>query len=316
MMIDKLEVRIPAKTEYSADFQRIYSEVRRSKNDPFSPSRHYLAVGDLRPYGYDAILHAHCVHGDGSHKLELIDTGQATLSEMLHEIERVFDVDGRRLEISRIDLAADIAGVPVAWFLEHLRARWKRFTADLGKIEYARMGKLGVETFYLGKRPNCYRIYDKLGEFRYQYRRLKVEPKPAFEVLYGVPETGGAVLTRVERQIGGSRVPAAIKTVRKLDCLIDFDPFENLQILAGRAGTSKVEDYDVSTYLEGRGLQVVIQELGGVHRARAWLNKRSGGNAARTFRRLFDFLPASGDGLTIDRIRDAYRDSVGRQLAA
>lgn len=315
MMIDKLEVRVPAKIQYSRDFQRLYSDVRKSRTDPFSPSRHYLAVGDLRPYGYDAILHAHCVHGDGNHKLELIDTGRTALSGMVREIERVFDVDARRLEISRIDLAADILDVPVAWFLAHLRAKWKRFTADLGTIEYARMGKLGVETFYLGKRPNCYRIYDKLGEFRYQWSRLKVEPKPSFEVLYGLPESG-AVLTRVERQIGGSRVPAAIGTVRKLDCLTSFDPFANLEILTGAAETPNVDEYDLSMYLQGRGLQVVIQELGGVHRARAWLNKYSDGNAARTLRKLSDFLPASGHGVSVQGIGEAYRHSVQKQLAA
>ena len=318
MMIDKLEVRVPAQTEYSSDFQKLYSTVRQSKRDPFVRSSHYLAVGDLRPFGYEAILHAHCVHGLGNHKLELIDTGRATLPEMIREIERVFAVDSRCLEISRIDLAADIFDVPVAWFLEHLRAKWKRFTADLGKVEYSRMGKLGVETFYLGKRPNCYRIYNKIAELRYQYSRLKVaddQPKLSFEALYGLPESG-RVLTRVERQFGAGRLPAKIGTVGKLPGLFDFNPFDNLEVLSGAARTPNIDDYDLSTYLQGRGLESVLNELGGLHRGRAWLNKHSGGNAARLLRKLAPFLPTSEHPVTVERIHVAYRESVMRQLAA
>ena len=56
------------------------------------------------------------------------------MPETIREIENICDADGRRLEISRIDLAADVSSVPVDWFLEHLRAKWKRFTADIGKV--------------------------------------------------------------------------------------------------------------------------------------------------------------------------------------
>ncbi len=318
MMIDKLEVRVPRLTQYSSDFQKLYSDVRRSRKDPFVRSRHYLAVADLRPFGYKAILHTYCVHGAGDHKLELIDTGRATLAEMIREIENVFDVNGRRLEISRIDLAADVSGVPVEWFLEHLRAKWKRFTADIGKVEYSRMGKLAVETFYLGKRPNCYRIYNKIAELHYQYGRLKVgdgELKPAFEALFGLPEKG-LVLTRVERQIAGGRLPNEIGMVGKLRGLADFNPFENLEVLAGTAGAPNVEDYGLSAYLQGRGLECMVNELGGIHRTRAWLNKHSGGNAARILGNLAGFLPASEYPVTVESIHQTYRDSVRRQIAA
>jgi hypothetical protein len=253
-----------------------------------------------------------------NHKLELIDTGRVTLAEIIREIERVFDVDSRRLEISRIDLAADVFGVPVVWFMEHLRAKWKRFTADIGKVEYSRMGKLAVETFYLGKRPNCYRIYNKIAELHYQYSRLKVtegEPKPSFESLYGLPENG-LVLTRVERQIGGGRLPTEIGTVGKLRRLTDFSPFDKLEVLAGAASTPNIDNYELSTYLQGRGLECVVNELGGMHRTRAWLNKHSAGNAARILANLAAFLPATEHAVTVDRIHRLYRDSVQRQMAA
>ena len=118
---------MPARTPYSKGFGELYSEVRRGKVDPFKPSGHYLAVGDLRPFGYEAILHAHCRHGDGNFKLELIDTGKSSLASLVHEIERVFEVDGRQMEISRLDLAADIPDVPVPWFIDHVRAKRKRW---------------------------------------------------------------------------------------------------------------------------------------------------------------------------------------------
>ena len=79
---------------------------------------------------------------------------------------------------------------------------------------------MAVETVYFGKRPNCYRIYDKIAEFRYQFARLKPDEgleKPPFEELYGYPETG-VILTRVERQIGGGRrLHVAIGNGRKAE---------------------------------------------------------------------------------------------------
>lgn len=307
---------MPARTPYSKGFGELYSEVRRGKNDPFKPSRYYLAVGDLRPFGYEAILHAHCVYADGNFKLELIDTGKSTLANLVREIERVFEVDGRRLEISRLDLAADIRGVPVSWFMDHVRAKHKRWAADIGT--YSRMGMNAVETLYFGKRPNLYRIYDKIAEFRNQYARLKPDgdlQKPSFEELYDYPETG-VILTRVERQIGGGRLPPTIGTVGKLRSLPDFCPFDKLEILAGASEIPNADHYDLSTYLQGVGLQSMVAKLGGIQRTIRWINRHSPGNAARLLKRYAVFLPASEYPVTVERIHQAYRESVQRQMAA
>src|SRR5215472_13088683 len=102
-----------------------------------------------------------------------------------------------------------------------MRAHYKRWVADIGqtdskKLEYARMGQKYVQTYYLGKRPNCFRVYDKLAEYHCQYARFMrklsdaAEP-PSFEELYGYP-ANGITLSRVERQIGGGRVPAELQT--------------------------------------------------------------------------------------------------------
>jgi len=227
-------------------------------------------TGDLRLYGYDVILHLCCVHAgasakgklttdqerrqmraEGNHKLELLDTGKRGFSFLLGECERIFDVDPLSLGVMRVDCAADVPGVGVPWFHQRARVRWKQFCNELGEIclegpgasaslSYSQMGKREVQTLYFGKRPNCYRIYDKVAEWRVEYRRLRgttnatlskrmlnagataediewrfkseglnpdaddcVRP---FGELYGIPETG-YTLTRCERQIGGGEVP-------------------------------------------------------------------------------------------------------------
>ncbi len=117
-MIDKLELRIPSATEYTRAFGSLYVSLwSDSVNNPFRPSRHYAAVGDLRHFGYDVILHAHCKHGEaGNHKLELIDTGVRLFHELLQEVEAVFEGYASILEIMRIDFAVDVIGVPVVFF--------------------------------------------------------------------------------------------------------------------------------------------------------------------------------------------------------
>ncbi len=45
---------------------------------------------------------------------------------MLGEVERVYRVDARGLEGMRIDLCAGVESVPVPWFHQHLRVKWKR----------------------------------------------------------------------------------------------------------------------------------------------------------------------------------------------
>src|SRR5262245_17949289 len=126
-MIDKLDVRVPAATPYSREFSALYAELRNDPKGPFRPSRHYLATADLRPTGYRAILHTHCKFGRGDHKVELIDTSTRGFNEIVNEVTRVFDVNPSGLELIRVDLAADIPGVPVTWFLSHTRAKFKRF---------------------------------------------------------------------------------------------------------------------------------------------------------------------------------------------
>jgi hypothetical protein len=324
-VIDKVEVRLRARTQFSKDFAGLYRDIH---HDPkailFRSSPYYASVRDLRQFGYQAVLHMSCLRGkEGNHKLALVDTGTMKYGQMAREVERIFDVDARRLSVMRVDFAADVRGVPVSWFAGHVRARWKRFVCDIGKTEsfeneYTRMGGQQVETFYLGKRPNCFRIYDKIAEYKHQYahltwRALDAAELPAFEAVYGYPETG-LTLTRVERQIGGSRVPTQIDTFGKLKRSAEFNPFDKLDFLASGKSEPSVHEYGLSRYAVGMWLRSAIEELG-IHRVRSFVNAHSGGHASRFFSQYRDFLPAEA-GIDGHRLFLVYRESVSKQLAA
>ena len=87
-MIDKLEVRIPERASFTSEFESLFLGLKHR------PSRHYKIAADLRPYSYNSILHYSCRHGEErNHKLQLVDTGVMTLTEMTEDIQRVFRVD-------------------------------------------------------------------------------------------------------------------------------------------------------------------------------------------------------------------------------
>jgi len=314
-MIDKLDLRVPSGARFSPEFGRTYSEVRRGDRDTFRQARLYESTGDLRPYGYPAIIHLYSRFGQGNHKLEMIDTGGRSYAGICSEIERIFEVDPKALGIMRLDLAADVQGVPVHAFVGNVRAKFKRSAEELGR--YSLIGKRGVETFYLGRRPNLFRFYDKMAELHHQYSALKRQsegPLKTFAELFGYAETG-PVLTRVERQIGGSRVPPKIATVGQLVHLPDFDPFDRLEVSIGSDLTPDPRHYRFSKYLQLLGLAEFVRQNGGVQSARRLANQLST-NASRLFEDLPNFLPCSPRKITEKEIFECYRKTVSKQLAA
>ncbi len=322
-MIDKLELRIPGRAVYTSEFGNLYSELRTGQGkDPFHGTRHYIAVADLRPYGFDVVLHAHCKHGEeGNHKLELMETGQKSFKELVSEINRVFVVDPMQLGIMRVDLTVDVVGVPVSFFQDTLRAAYKQVVNDIEKADqFCRLGRGEIQTLYLGSRPNCFRIYNKIAELKKRYDALKrseseEHPLPSFEELYGHPSEG-FVLTRVERQFGGSRIPDELSTLRALrDNAANFDPFGSLEFLSCSKPEPNPNAHDLMKFLAGLGLRELIRRQG-MQRTRKFINKKSRGNAARTFRELSDFLPRNGGDFPIPDLSGLYRDSIQKQLAA
>ena len=252
-MLDKLEIRVPSVTPFRKQFEELFCELCADPKGPFRKrGRLYGLTGDLRSYGYEAILHMWCFYGKHDHKIELLDTGKRTFAGCVAEIERIFDIDPLKCGVMRVDCAADVPHIPVSWFHQWVRVLWKQFANEMGvmtlersgasaSVPYAQMGKRQVQTLYFGKRPNCYRIYDKVAEWRDEYQRairghnsaalLKRMKKagatpdeilwglsnagfnpdaedvlPSFEQIYGIPENG-YVLTRCERQVGGGELP-------------------------------------------------------------------------------------------------------------
>jgi hypothetical protein len=327
-VIDKLELRVPARLHgqpvyLAPEVGQISRETRGTPQDPFRHSRHYTSVADLRPFGISAILHSSCLHGEGNHKVELVDTGRMTYTAMLAEVERVFDINPRRLELMRIDLAADIEGVAVPWFHEHMRVKWKRWGCEYGRVEVSRMGHTELQTLYFGRRPNCLRVYNKVAEWQKDYaaRRRAAErdgtPLQPFEETYGWPAQG-RVLTRVERQMAGGRVPAEIGTLGAApQALPSFQPFEAVDLLAsaGEATPPPPEGGEgIEHWLAGMQLRDLVNEWG-IQRTRAFLNRHGHRNGGRILDKFGAFLPA-GDGINAARLQEIYQSSVERQLAA
>lgn len=274
-MLDKLEIRVPATVSFRPEFREMYCELAEDPKGPFRKrGPHYALAGDLRAHGYEVILHVCCMHrrrqkfefvdangkdrtkfldAGGNHKLEFLDTGKRGFSFLLGECMRIFDIDPLKCGVMRVDCAADVPGVGVPWFHQRTRVRWKQFASEIGvlcmepagadaSLVYAQMGKREVQTLYFGKRPNYYRIYDKVAQWRaeylqfrgrdnsaralvkrtmkagatpedieWQFKAIGVNPDaddciPSFEEIYGISETG-YTLTRCERQIGGGQVP-------------------------------------------------------------------------------------------------------------
>jgi hypothetical protein len=240
---------------------------RKQKSETDSASRLFLNAG-------------------GNHKIEFVDTGKRGFGFLLGDCERIFDIDPLKCGVMRVDCAADITGIGIPWFQQRARVKWKQFANEIGElcmeppeasasIPYSLMGKREIQTLYFGKRPNCYRIYDKIAEWRAEYRRFKAPSREAiakrminagaspediewrfrtehfnpdaddcaqsFQEVYGVPESGYA-LTRCERQIGGGRVPTIPVTGKPAK---EWERLETVSVLKKR-----LSEYDPFRDLE------------------------------------------------------------------
>jgi hypothetical protein len=333
LVIDKLDLRVPGAARYTSRFEHLYVEIRNDPKGPFHSSRHYLAAGDLRPYGYDAILHTHCRHGRGDHKVELIDTGCRSFDYLVDQVARIFNVKPSGLELIRVDLAADVPGVSVPWFLSHTRAKHKRFHNAVSGLEYQQQGKRGIQTIYLGIRPNMFRIYDKVAELEHQRRKLQRKVGADVEIpdlpsLYGVwPDT---VLTRVERQIGGGKIAEQIKiaqaggvdhvnTLGELRSYApEFNPFLNLELNRESAPPQPGDFNDLNQYMAVMWARSVIPEWG-MHAFRQFVNQHTNRNASRWMKKRGHWLVDSkelGAGISANDLYELYRESVTRQISA
>lgn len=325
-MVDKLELRLPALTLFRPVVREFMLESRHFEHSSRTiGSGRYEWVTDTRPLGIDALLHFALKRQEndpheGEHKLELLDTGKKGYSELVAQIESTVECAIDDLEIMRIDLCADMLGVPVEWFLDHARVKFKRLVHEVGPIIHHRIGKAGIQTLSAGRRPNTVRFYDKVAEYKDQLRKLQRQRgKDADELTlkgeFGISED--AVLTRVERQFGGHRIPALVDCFGRLSRLPEFNPFTNIEICNGTgAKVPTIPECGLDMWLAGTRLRELQAEMG-ESQFRRWLCANSAGNSARYRKRYSDFVQPDGDNpLTIQTIFETYRESIRKQLAA
>jgi hypothetical protein len=145
---------------------------------------------------------------------------------------------------------------------------------------------------------------------------------PKSSPLHGMADD--AVMTRVERQMGGGRIPLKIAAIGRLKTnLPDFNPFEKVRIESGADTVCDPNFYFSRKYarLETYGLGMFLRERAqrlGLAWARSFVNTYVGdrSNAARTWERVREFMPGAGQGVTEGQLFEVYRESVKRQLAA
>lgn len=322
-MVDKLDLRVPRHARFTPTFQRLYSELRALDRGPFHPSKHYEYAGDLREYGFSIRLNLYCrMDKANNHKLELIDVGTMSRTQIVREVQQVFEIDARTLSIMRIDFAVDVPQLPLQWFRETVRVQHKRFRSALTDQRfYGEIGKAEIETLYFGKRPNVIRIYDKMAEYRAQYRLLvrklgkDVEPPP-FRSVFPV-QNGNTILTRVERQIGG-RIPEPVGTLEHvMRSGFEFIPFSNLKII----DHSPVPDLDASLSFETRCTGLYLRTLAqgdGMQAVNAFISKHSRGNGAWVRKKYAQFLATESNpgALTEAELQRRFQESIARQMSA
>lgn len=348
-MLDKVDLQIPEGTLPGPLFAPLYSQLRHHLVEPFRPSRFYHCVGDLRKtHNIDAIVSLGYRRGRETHKVEIVDAGKKSLEEIADIIRQLFQVDPWTLRVMRVDLAADVQGVPVPWFQQHVLVERKQFTSRIAKgreteVQFVFMGTAKAQTIYAGKRPNVVRIYDKGEELKRSwlkhycdYERFNAGMKkfemtkeqeyygqripPTFDEycrVEGFEYSEGDILTRVERQAGGDRIPDELATLGDLRKAHLYDPFQYLKLLGGeviRPIGPPSENTSVRDVLGALGFETLVKELGSASRAVAYVKKHGKGNGKRILEGLKNVLPRKRHPLTIEEIVASYRESTIRQI--
>lgn len=318
-MIDKLDLRIPYTALLRREFRFVNDELRFSRfGSRIEPSRHYQGVVNLRKgMGIDAILHVNFKHrGKQNHKLELIETERKSLRELAEIITRVFEVDPASLSIMRVDLTADLPGIAVTDLFRSLRVRHKRTADAEGELDFQDVAGKRLEYFRYGRSPNCIRVYDKSAECRARYKRdLKKVSRdaetPSFEEFYGFPPD--AIMTRIERQCGGGRIPRQVATFGQLSEAADFNPFTNVEVCAPDFVLPDPSRMDPRTAVKLAGIHEYVKAYG---KQVAYGVLNAGRNAKRFFNTYEEYLEAGSAArlLTVDSMVESYRRSTQAQI--
>jgi hypothetical protein len=246
-----------------------------------------------------------------------------------------------------VDVAADIEGVPVPWFREHALVNRKQFSSRIEKsheleVEFVGMGAAEAQTLYAGKRPNLIRIYNKLAEWRLSFKKLERDCKrfnagmsrlemsqeqmhfgarvpPTFEEFCradGYEYKEGKPLTRIERQIGGGRIPIELTTFGDPRHAHDLPVFKYLR-LVGMELIQQIEPppegIPIHKFLAAIGFQEIQKQLGSAQRANSYVLKYGNRNGKTILESLAECAPTTRQPLTVEEIQESYRKSTSIQ---
>ena len=321
-VIDKLDLRVGRSVEFTREFAEVYRHSHDAERSPWMRSRYFEQVADLREYGYEVRLHMFSrLTATPVHKLEIYDVGDKTISEVGSLVHSIFDCNVSSLGLMRVDLCADVYGVPVEWFRRNVVIQRKRLKQEIGTVEPYRTVRCGIaETIYAGRKPNQIRIYNKTAERAVQLRReLGRLPRPneesfceLFRGRFG--HSSEEIVTRVERQVAARDLGRlSLTTFADLSGAFKARPFEALRFhLCNDLPT--VEQCGFTTYHAGMHLRRMVEEEG-LENTLAHMRGHHGRNFYRERERYAAFLSASGTpALNAEELLSSYRFSTQHQL--
>ncbi len=329
-MIDKLDLRVPGHVPFTKQFADVYQfESRNEKR--WRKSNHYVRVANFEDCGYEMLLHMGCtMTKQPIHKLEVLRAGDKTVPQMRELAGSVFDMNPDDLGIMRVDLTADIEGVPVDFFKRHTVVQHKRTRREFGTLEgYQTIAQGKAETLYSGVKPNQIRIYDKTSERRMQFEKMCVRfaretaelpesveiEAPDFEKIYG--HGMWDVITRVERQVAARDVEKlGLVSLRALRLKADLlNPFEKMIFFDGKEPEPRREDYSFRNWHCGMDLRRRV-EMFGLADVERQMKAECGDNYKRERKAWAAFLRLKSNVVGIDAqgLRSAYATSTARQL--
>jgi hypothetical protein len=303
-MIDRLEVLVPE------DVPKRTEEWRKHRVRPANRSSVYAHTLDA---DFQLALRVHYdfrvpkARASRHFKIDFTDTRLLSAEDFLWRLAQLFQIrreDALLFRIARIDFAADVQDVPVEWFRKHSRVKRKRKPQSY-EVCKTESSKGSVTSVVFGKRPDLYRIYDRVAEK--QERRV--------EILYSGMYSGAPVptVTRVERQCSGRAIPKDLSTLGGLfEHAAAADPFPGLVCTETKDAHVSTEDWNPQKWLMSVGLATAVKQFGEAT-VRARLN-RAGGNANRLFSQYSELLRADRAGVTADRLREIYRNGTLKQL--
>jgi hypothetical protein len=240
-------------------------------------------------------------------------------------------MDPDEMGIMRVDLTADLEGVPVDFFKRHSVVKCKQTRRQHLLVEHGEVIAKGMaETLYSGVKPNQIRIYDKTAERRMQYQKYcnrfaresgllpKSAEKPkatTFEELYG--HGMWDTITRVERQVAARDVEKmGIETLRSLRLKADLlDPFAKMVFFNGKEPEPTIEHWGFRDWHCGMDLRQRVEWFGLADVERQ-MKAELKQNYPRQRKHFAPFLRLTSNVVGIDSqgLRNAYATSTRRQL--